>query len=58
MKNGSCALTGHRILPPSFDRRILFDEIEELIRKGYTSFFCGMAEGFDLLSLQLLIELK
>ena len=58
MMNSSCALTGHRILPASFNRRILFDELEDLIRKGCNTFFCGMAEGFDLLSLQLLIELK
>ena len=58
MKNCACALSGHRILPASFNRRILFDELEALIRKGYNTFFCGMAEGFDLVSLQLLIELK
>lgn len=58
MKNGACALTGHRSLPPFFNRRILFDELESLIKKGYNTFFCGMAEGFDLISLQLLIELK
>ena len=58
MKNGSCALTGHRALPPFFNRRILFDELEALIKKGYNTFFCGMAEGFDLTALQLLVELK
>ena len=58
MKGTSCALTGHRELPTRFDRRILFDELETLIKEGCTSFFCGMAKGFDLLSLQLLVELK
>ena len=54
----SCALTGHRELPPTFDRQRLFEELESLVRSGIDTFFCGMAEGFDLLSLQLLMELK
>ena len=54
----SCALTGHRDLPAQFDRRRLFDELESIIRSGCTYFYCGMAEGFDLTALQLLIELK
>ena len=58
MKGGSCALTGHRILPETLDRRMLFDELEALIKEGYSSFFCGMAEGFDLLMLEFLVELK
>lgn len=58
MKKGACALTGHRVLPHNLDRRRLFDELESLVREGYSDFFCGMAEGFDLLCLQLLIELK
>ena len=58
MKGASCALTGHRVLPDTFDRKLLFDELEGLIKEGCTSFFCGMAEGFDLLSLQFLVELK
>ena len=58
MKGASCALTGHRILPASFDRKMLFDELEALIKEGCNSFFCGMAEGFDLLALQFLVDLK
>ena len=54
----SCALTGHRVLPATFDRRRLFEELEEIIRSGCNYFFCGMAEGFDLTSLSLLLELK
>ena len=54
----SCALTGHRQLPSNFDHKVLFDELETLIKEGCTSFFCGMALGFDLLALQLLVELK
>ena len=54
----SCALTGHRVLPKNFNNRLLFDELEALIKEGCTSFFCGMARGFDLLALKLLVELK
>ena len=58
MKGASCALTGHRDLPAAFNRKLLYDELEGLIRDGCTSFFCGMAEGFDLMSLQFLVDLK
>ena len=58
MKRTACSLTGHRILPDHFNRRLLFDELESFIKDGCTTFFCGMAEGFDLLCLQFLIELK
>ena len=58
MRGGCCALTGHRKLPDYFDRKLLFDELEALVKSGYTTFFCGMAMGFDLLALQFLVELK
>lgn len=54
----TCALTGHRALPPDFDRNALFDGLEELIQEGYDRFLCGMAVGFDLLSLDCLVALK
>ena len=58
MKGECCALTGHRKLPPNFNRNVLFDELEGLVKSGYTTFFCGMAMGFDLLALSFLVELK
>lgn len=54
----ACALTGHRILPADFDEKKLSKELENLINEGYTYFYCGMAEGFDLRALKALIELK
>ncbi len=54
----SCALTGHRELPADFDNKILYDLLESLLSEGCDRFYCGMAEGFDLLSLGLLLELK
>ncbi len=58
MDHKVCALTGHRDLPPDFDRNALYDELEELIREGYDCFLCGMACGFDLTALDCLVELK
>ena len=53
-----CALTGHRVLPETFDRSALSSALEELILEGYTTFLCGMARGFDLLALSCLVDLK
>ena len=54
----TCALTGHRALPPDFDRAKLYDDLEELIQSGCDEFLCGMAMGFDLLALECLIALR
>lgn len=54
----SCALTGHRKLPENFDDNVLYDKLEELVKKGCDTFFCGMAQGFDLRALKCLVDLK
>lgn len=54
----SCALTGHRTLPLDFNENSLLNKLEELIEKGCKRFYCGMAQGFDLLSLKCLVHLK
>ncbi len=54
----SCALTGHRELPPDFDEYALVEQLENLIKEGYREFLCGMAQGFDLLALSHLVRLK
>lgn len=51
------ALTGHRELH-NFDEDALAYELESLIGEGYTGYLCGMAQGFDLLALKLLVALK
>lgn len=56
--NRACAVTGHRDLPVGFDENHVYDGLEELILQGYDTFFCGMAEGFDLLALSCLVGLK
>lgn len=58
MNQKTCALTGHRKLPETFDKNRLYDALEDLIGRGYTYFFCGMAQGFDLAALQCLADLK
>ena len=54
----SCALTGHRELPREFDKNALYDRLELLIEGGCETFFCGMAEGFDLAAMSCLAALK
>lgn len=54
----ACALTGHRKILPDFDKNGLYDRLEELIKEGCDTFFCGMAEGFDLIALECLKDLK
>lgn len=54
----ACAMTGHRKLPREFDKNAVYDRLEELIKSGCDTFFCGMAEGFDLLALECLTDLK
>lgn len=54
----ACALTGHRVLPANFNEKKLSEELESLIKEGYTYFYCGMAEGFDLVALKVLADLK
>lgn len=58
MTRTACALTGHRDVSDTFDGNILYDKLEELIRGGCDTFFCGMAKGFDLLALGCLVDLK
>lgn len=54
----SCALSGHRKLPPQFNKNALYDKLEEIALKGCETFYCGMAQGFDLAALECLVALK
>ena len=54
----TCALTGHRDLPPDFDRDALYDDLEAIIKAGCDHFLCGMAWGFDLAALECLVALR
>ena len=54
----ACALSGHRKLPPDFNENALYYKLEELILKGCGTFYCGMAQGFDLVALKCLVDLR
>lgn len=44
----SCAFTGHRELEADFSAEKLVEAIEKCIARGATTFYCGMAKGFDM----------
>lgn len=54
----TCAISGHRELPDTFDKNALYEELEKLVRSGCDRFLCGMAEGFDLAALDCLLALR
>ena len=54
----SCAFTGHREPLGSFPKTELKKQIQALIDKGCTVFYCGMAQGFDLLAAKEVIKAK
>lgn len=54
----SCAFTGHRELYPGFSARKLKKEIKAMIDRGVTTFYNGMAMGFDLLAAEKVMEWK
>ena len=54
----SCAFTGHRTLEKKVTRQIVQDRIELLVKEGITTFYCGLAMGFDLLAGEAVLELK
>lgn len=56
--NKTCAVTGHRMLPPDFDEKILRKYLEKIIDDGYNVFLIGMAVGFDLFCFKNLLFLK
>ena len=58
MNKTACALTGHRVLPVNFNVQKLSEELEDLIKDGCSYFYCGMAEGFDLCALKILVSFK
>ncbi len=57
-RNKTCAVTGHRVLPPDFDRIKLRIYLEKIAEAGYEIFLVGMAVGFDLECFSVLSEMK
>ena len=54
----SCAITGHRDLPKNLPREKLKADLRALIQEGVQYFYNGLAVGFDLLTAEILVELK
>ena len=54
----SCAFTGHRDLQADFSEKTLKKEIKRLIELGVTTFYTGMAVGFDLIAAELVLSFK
>ena len=73
-KDKTAAFSGHRTYKMKMGQRSLFQgndmdgsenlsarieaEITNLILKGYDTFMCGMAEGFDLMAAEAVITLR
>ena len=54
----ACAITGHRSIPENFDVEQVNNVLEQLLQEGVSTFYNGLAVGFDLLCAELLIKLK
>ena len=54
----TCCFTGHRILPKDFSVDKLNEVINNVLISGYRTFLVGMAMGFDLKCVEVLLEKK
>ena len=54
----TCAFTGHRDIEEQIDMNFFEKCMQELIDRGFDTFLCGMARGFDLISGELVVKLK
>lgn len=60
-KNTTCCFTGHRSIPLAERARIESDTeraVRGLYARGYRSFVCGGAVGYDQLCAELILRLK
>lgn len=57
-KQESCAFTGHRELKEDFSLLKLKKILISCVEKGISTFYCGMAKGFDLIAGNEVIALK
>lgn len=54
----ACVFTGHREMEEDFSARKLRLAIERVIKEGVTTFYNGMAKGFDLAAATAVLRLK
>jgi len=53
-----CAFTGHRTLAEDFNQKNFEKVLSQLVKQGVSTFYCGMAVGFDTLAAEAVIKLK
>ena len=53
-----CVFTGHRGLGADFSEKALVQAVKDLILRGVTDFYNGMAVGFDLAAAEVVLKLK
>ena len=61
MKLYSCCFTGHRTIPPEDElwlRQALPPLLENLFDRGFQTYLCGGARGFDTLAAQAVLALR
>ena len=54
----SCAITGHREIEGKIFPKKVEQALEEIIQMGVTTFYNGLAMGWDLLTAERIIKLK
>ncbi|MBO5851504.1 MAG: DUF1273 family protein, partial [Clostridia bacterium] len=54
----TCCFTGHRILKKDFLIEQTRQEVLKLLNKNYQTFLVGMAKGYDIECLKMLLSLK
>lgn len=54
----SAAITGHRVVPESFDVGKLAEVLLDITKRGYRFFYVGMALGFDMLCFDILEKIR
>ena len=54
----ACAFTGHRILEKDFSLNELKKQIKNVVENGVEIFYNGMAQGFDLISAEVVLSMK
>ena len=57
-KKFCCAFTGHRKVKEDLNIDVLTKVIKSTIERGVTTFYNGMARGFDLIAAQCVLNLK
>ncbi len=54
----TCSFTGHRVLRNDFNVDKLKEVINNVLKNGYRTFLVGMAIGFDLTCVEVLLKKK